>query len=101
MNKIYISGKITGLSPDTCERLFSEAENRLKGFGFEPVNPLKNGLPETSTWEQHMGRDIELLLGCSAIYLLDNWINSKGAKVELAVAMQCGLIIFNESHFKK
>lgn len=101
MNKIYISGQITGLSPDTCERLFSEAENRLRGFGFEPVNPLKNGLPETSSWEQHMGKDIELLLGCNSIYLLDNWINSKGAKIELAVAMQCGLIIFNESHFKK
>lgn len=101
MNKIYISGKITGLSPDTCERLFSEAENRLKGFGFEPVNPLKNGLPDNSSWEQHMGRDIELLLGCNAIYLLDNWTTSRGARIELAVAMQFDLVVFNESHFKK
>lgn len=101
MNKIYISGQITGLSQEVYENLFSEAEEMLEGLGFCPVNPLKNGLPETSSWEQHMGRDIELLLGCNAIYLLDNWTTSRGARIELAVAMQCGLIIFNESHFKK
>lgn len=101
MEKIYISGQITGLSPEVYENMFSEAEAMLEGLGFIPVNPLKNGLPGNSSWEQHMGKDIELMLGCSSMYLLDNWINSKGAKIELAVAMQCGLIIFNESHFKK
>lgn len=41
--KIYISGKITGLTHPQAESLFKQAETQLKGMysGCETVNPMK------------------------------------------------------------
>ena len=99
MRKVYISGQITGLCLDECEKIFGEAEEKIKKLGLDPVNPLKNGLPKAATWVQHMGKDVELLLGCDAIYLLPNWSKSKGAKIELAIALQIGIAVINDSDF--
>jgi len=94
MKKIYISGKISGLPIEEVKQKFSNAETHLKSKGWDPVNPLNNGLPENSTWEQHIGKDIELLLGCEAIALLDDWILSKGASLELVVAQHSKMEVY-------
>jgi hypothetical protein len=91
MKKIYISGAISGLDPEVVKQKFGEAEDRLQNQGWQTVNPLKNGLPAESTWEQHMGKDIELLLGCDAIAMLPGFSKSRGAKIELAVAREIGI----------
>lgn len=57
----------------------------------DPVNPMKNGLPETASWKQHMVKDIEMLLDCEAILMLSCWRTSKGAKIEKAIAEQMGV----------
>lgn len=84
--KVYISGPITGLLYEEVEKAFNEAEVRLQERGYEVVNPLKNGLPRESTWNEHMRADLKLLLDCDAIYMLDGWNNSKGAMIELKLA---------------
>lgn len=94
--KVYISGPITGFLKDEVITSFSCAETELKAKGHIPVNPLKNGLPWASSWEDHMKRDIQLLLDCDAIYLLPYYKHSKGALLELHIAKQLGMHVMNE-----
>ncbi|MCF2487483.1 DUF4406 domain-containing protein [Dyadobacter sp. CY347] len=91
MKKIYISGKITGVPIEQAREKFAEAEKILMCSGWETVNPMKNGLPETASWKEHMVKDIEMLLDCEAILMLSCWRTSKGAKIEKAVAEQMGM----------
>jgi hypothetical protein len=56
---------------------------------------MANGLPQPGDWRQHMRIDIANLLRCQYIYLLDGWQYSKGCRLELDVAMSCGLHILN------
>jgi hypothetical protein len=88
--KIYISGAISGLPLDEVEKKFEGAEKLLAGQGYEVVNPLKTVIPQTEPWQVHIAIDIILLLGCDAIYLLPDWIYSKGATLERSVAEQTG-----------
>ncbi len=59
-------------------------------MGSEPVNPMKNGLPENAPWELHMALDIVLLMGCESIYLLPDWEHSRGATLEKTIAELTG-----------
>lgn len=88
--KIYISGKITGLPFDEVEDNFYNAQNRLEEAGFKVVNPLNNGLSQNDKWEHHMKADIKLLMECNTIYLLENWKESRGAKIEYELAVKLG-----------
>ena len=88
--KVYISGPISGLPYEEVEKAFNDAEIRLKDKGHEVVNPLNNGLPRESTWNEHMRADLKLLLDCDAIYMLDGWTNSKGAEIEYDLAIDLG-----------
>lgn len=94
--RIYISGAIE--HHDICERklAFMEAENKINSMGMVPVNPFKNGLDEGAHWREHMRKDIQMLLECDYIYLLDGWEQSKGAKLEFDVASSCGLKVLYE-----
>lgn len=93
--KVYISGPITGLPYEEAEKSFNEAEIRLQEQGYEVGNPLNNGLPRESTWNEHMRADIKLLLDCDAIYMLDGWEFSRGAQIEFRIAYNLGIKVIN------
>lgn len=95
--KIYISGKITGLNYADVESKFKDAQELLTNIGFDVINPLNNGLTKEHSWEQHLGKDIELLLQCDAIYMMDNWMNSIGARIEYQTAVEMNKDILFES----
>jgi hypothetical protein len=38
------------------------------------------------TWKDYMIEDIKLIFDCEAMHMLPNWILSKGAKIEHAIA---------------
>lgn len=96
--KIYISGKISGLPLEEARTKFDKAETYLKGQGYEVVNPIKNGIPYNASWEVHIAIDILLLIGCQAIYLLPDWVYSKGATLEKKIAEFTGKeIIYQEA----
>ncbi len=86
MKRVYISGNTTGNDRAEVQSKFEEAEKSLKDLGLFPINPLKNGLPNTASWDDHMVKDIEMLLTCSAILLLPDWNTSPGARIEAFVA---------------
>lgn len=97
--KMYISGKITGLPISEAKAKFREAEIMLRKIGVNPVNPFtvceEIESPGT-TWAEYMVKDIEALLDCEAIFMLKNWGESKGARVEYAIAQSLGLKIWHE-----
>jgi ATPase involved in DNA replication initiation len=95
--KVYISGQITGQPIEAVINKFNHAESSLRELGYEPVNPLHNGLPPDSAWEEHMLRDIATLMGCDAIFMLDGWAGSKGAQIEQFISETMGKIVLFET----
>lgn len=96
--RIYISGKITGLNYADVLKKFNDAQDLLESLGFEVINPLNNGLSQSHSWRQHIVRDIEMLLPCEAIYMLDNWIDSIGAGIEYDIALRTGKDVWFETN---
>lgn len=79
---IYISGKITG-TDDYLQR-FESAENHLNTMNItDVINPAKvnSYLPELS-YSQYIKMSLCMLEMCDTIYMLKNWENSIGAKLE-------------------
>lgn len=92
--KVYIAGKITGLDRAEVQRKFGAAEKLLRELGAIPFNPLC--LPEGLDWEDYMPICLMAIQACDAVYLLDNWRDSKGAKVEWAAALVSGQEIYQQ-----
>lgn len=61
--------------------------------GYSPVSPFDREINFNATHEQHMREDFNLLLDCDAIYMADEWTNSKGCKAEFDCALACGIKI--------
>lgn len=79
---IYISGKITG-TDDYLQR-FERAEKHLNNMNItDVINPAKvnSYLPELS-YNQYIKMSLCMLEMCDTIYMLKNWENSVGAKLE-------------------
>lgn len=84
--KIYIAGKITG-NPD-YKNQFAEAEATLKAQGHTVMNP--SVLPEGFEHYEYMKICFRMIDVCEAIYFLDNWRDSQGAKMEYEYARATG-----------
>jgi len=88
--KIYIAGKVRGLN--NYKEVFKKAENKLQAKGHITLNPAE--LPEGMNGEDYMRICIPMLDVSDAIYLLNNWQDSEGAKVEKSYAECQGKMIF-------
>lgn len=88
--RVYISGAVTGKPRQKTKRKFGQAERYIKALGYCPVNPLKNGLPKSATWEQHMEIDFALLAMSERVLMLPDWEDSRGARRELKEAVKLG-----------
>jgi hypothetical protein len=97
MKKIYISGKISGLDADFVREKFngSEWDLIIKNKPFE--NPIHiRPLFGIDKWIFHLIADIWQLLKCDAILLQPDWIDSRGSKIEVIVAILTGKQIIIE-----
>lgn len=100
MKKVYISGKITGLPIEEALTLFQIAEDFVSsGSSHIAINPMKLvPFVDDKAYEQYLIEDIKHLLHCNCIYMLNNWEQSKGARIERAIALELGIeIIYQES----
>lgn len=88
--KVYISGPITGI--DFGNRFaFSCAHCALALCGYEVVDPSEVQLDDEATWSDYMRADLKLLLDCDYICMLDDWEDSKGARIERELAENLGI----------
>lgn len=98
MTRVYLSGKITGLTKEEYTRNFARAEQHYRTAGFDVVNPVTIGeklLQEKpdATYEDFMKLDLEALRCCTAISMIAGWRDSAGAAREKAEAERLGLEI--------
>lgn len=96
--KIYISGAITGDS--NYKAKFEKAKKELEVNGYRAVNPAEFELPESATWEDYMKQDLALLLKCDGIYMLKDWEESRGARIEQFLAKELHLQVQYEPLLK-
>lgn len=95
--RIYIAGKMTGLSPEMVYEKFHRAARWIESNQFEAVLPPLNDLsPEM--WYNNMLICLNTLLECDVIYLLQDWENSDGAKVEYLFARKAQKIIIKQKN---
>ena len=93
--KVYISGKMSGLEEEEFKAIFKEAENELIEKGYEVINPCEiDYIPEDYAGQLLIA--LGELAKCDAIYLLDNWVESNGARCEYWFAKGMGLEIITE-----
>lgn len=90
--RMYIAGKVTGQNRTDCLMKFQAAENHARMMGFEPVNPMKI-VPEGTTWSLAMRICLKSLLTCEAIMVLPDYMDSRGATMEVEVARATGIEI--------
>jgi hypothetical protein len=85
--RIYLSGPMSGL-PDYNRPAFFEAERQLIAAGYAVISPARNGLPESATWQQHMRRNIAMLIEADGVALLPGWYGSRDAEIEDRLASE-------------
>lgn len=94
--KVYISIPISGRDV-YCQRCRAdEVALRYSRAGYDPITPfdiIPIGDPISEDYAACMGRDIEALLRCDIIALVDDWEKSRGCRMEYAVALEAGLEI--------
>lgn len=78
MKKVYIAGKINGL--ENYREVFAEAEKELTEQGCICMNPSVLG--EGFNYEVYMPICLAMLEACDTIYMINNWNDSRGAKLE-------------------
>ena len=103
MKTIYISGPIKNMT-DGNMPAFDKAEKQLKEMGYETLNPHKIGeelnirffeMGKVPTYEDYLKEDIiQMLAKCEKVLVLPGWRNSKGSKLEIAIALACGIDVF-------
>lgn len=92
--RIYISGAISSIDYNEAFELFEHAERVIESRGHHPVNPMKPGEKPGKTWAEYMAEDVVILDACDAIFMLHNWRQSKGARIEHSWAEICDKKIF-------
>lgn len=113
--KLYIAGPMSGY-PNMNFPEFHRVARWLHDMGFEVVNPAeketKHGTHKPDpdkipkAWGGNSDKtpaevrkwDIEVLLECDGVVLLDGWIKSWGACLEAAVAQVCGMPLYEEPY---
>lgn len=90
--KIYISGPITGV--EDWEDRFKAAEEELRKRKHSVLSP--RFIETVLDYEDYMKIDLAMVEVADAIYLLDGWQNSNGAKRELAHAIELNLNVYRQ-----
>jgi hypothetical protein len=90
---VYISGPITGL-PHFNTFAFQAAESKLKQQGHIVLNP--RNLPLGLTYAAYMDIAMAQVRAADAVYTLEGWTKSKGAKAEVAYAASIGKQLIGE-----
>ncbi|MDR0249985.1 MAG: DUF4406 domain-containing protein [Burkholderiales bacterium] len=92
MNRIYISGPMTGFYDLNVGAFRAEAA-RLRALGYDVINPAEINQDPNISWRDALRNDLKALLICDTIAMLEGWQNSDGAHLEMHVAHRVGIAI--------
>jgi hypothetical protein len=93
--RAYVAGPMTGM-PDLNFPAVHAAASSLREHGWDVVNPAEalDG-DVTKPRAFYMRADINAILSVDAVFVLPNWQDSKGATLEVAIARELGLPVFD------
>ena len=92
MKRVYISGPMSGM-PEHNFPAFNAEADRLRGLGYDVVNPVDINPNVGTPWQECLRQDLLALLTCDTLALLDGWTGSSGAHLEMHVAHRIGMCI--------
>ena len=93
MDKMYLSGPMTGL-PNYNHELFNRVAQEFRQVGFSVCSPAEffDG-DTTKERKEYMREAVKYMLEADTIVLLPGWQESKGARLEAAIATELDLTI--------
>ena len=95
--KLYIAGRISNELDYRVK--FARACTEVVLLGHTPVNPCELLHDHNKSWEAFMVADLHAMLDCDGVYALRDWRTSKGATIEVQLAMRLGKIItYQDKH---
>lgn len=96
MTKIYIAGPMTGIK-DYNHPAFNHTADSLRRTGFLVRNPaeIDNGSTNKS-WDFYMRHALRLLLDSDEVMCLYGWERSRGARLEVTVALTLGMSVWDD-----
>jgi len=92
----YLGGPMTGLPGYNYPR-FIEVSTILRGLGITlfPAHEVDHGGPPGNRpYHEYLKGDLKVMLTCDHIILLEGWMESKGANLEVDVAKACEMGIW-------
>lgn len=90
ISRVYLSGPMTGV-PHINFPAFHAVAARLRGKGYDVVNPAELNPDANMPWAECMRADIKALCDCDTLALLPGWENSQGAHLEMHIAHRIGI----------
>ncbi|MCL2045745.1 MAG: DUF4406 domain-containing protein [Oscillospiraceae bacterium] len=91
MKTVYLAGKITG--DEGYREKFAAAARELELAGFVVCNPAMLPYPGFE-YDQYLRMSAAMLEECEAVCFLPDWVQSNGARLEYAMAIDAGKEIF-------
>ena len=88
---VYVAGPMTGIE-DFNYPAFNLMAEHLKERGFIVENPADT--PEQPNWQGYMRAGITKLMRCDAVLMLPGWQRSRGAQIEINLALSLGILVF-------
>ena len=95
MTTLYLAGRMSGL-PDSGYPAFRAASEALRKRGYTVLSPHEthNGSPDHPGGRPWYLREaIGLLLRCDQVAVLPGWERSNGAKMEVLIAQEIGMVV--------
>lgn len=115
----YISGPITGLLNGNFDA-FMLAQKKLEHDGYicvnpheinvtiydkwgkkiRPINKIDQQVYDNEMWCEFMKSDIQHLVKCDCVFLLDNYETSRGCRLEIVIAQKLCIPIYYMRDYK-
>lgn len=98
MTTVYLSGPMTGIPEFNCPS-FKDAAKRYREKGYDVLDPSENFSGDTGRPRRdYMRADIQFVLDADAVAVLPGWQGSAGARLEVAIARELGIPIWDSTY---
>lgn len=105
--KFYLAGKMSGIEQHNYPA-FWDAAQRLREMGHEVVSPaelhpeaLRMPMDEAiENRPSYLRADIAAMMECDVVAVMDTWFCSPGAILEVHVALELGMPVFDADTMK-
>ena len=92
--KLYLAGPMSGKAGFNYPR-FQEVAEALRSRHYDIVSPHEMHDGDTSqSWEWYLRKDLTIMLECDGLILLEDWEESRGARLELFVADKTSMFVY-------